>query len=157
MTGAGISAEGGLKSFRDSGGLWEGYRVEEVATPEAWAANPKLVFDFYNERKRQLHEVEPNDAHRALAKLEGHFDVSIITQNVDNLHERGGSTNVLHLYGELDSARSTVNPDKAYHLEGKDIDLGESVPAMVEATAIAEAADILIVVGTSLARKTHPM
>lgn len=168
LSGAGISAESGLKTFRDSGGLWEGHRVEEVATPEAWAMNPKLVLKFYNERRRQLFEVDPNAGHLALVELENQFDVTIITQNVDNLHERAGSSDVLHLHGELDFARSSKDPELVYELKGKDIELGdqcelgsqlrphivwfgESVPAITRAAEIAESADILIVVGTSLA------
>ncbi|MEO0510662.1 MAG: NAD-dependent deacylase [Verrucomicrobiota bacterium] len=167
LSGAGISAESGLKTFRDSGGLWEGHSIEEVATPEAWATNPRLVLDFYNARRQQLYTVEPNAAHKALAELESTHRVSIITQNVDNLHERAGSTHVLHLHGELDTARSTTNESLIYALEGKDITLGdhcelgsqlrpnivwfgEAVPAMEEAATITATADILIVVGTSL-------
>ena len=167
LSGAGISAESGLKTFRDAGGLWEGHSIEEVATPEAWAANPQLVLDFYNARRRQLCTVEPNAAHTALAELESTHRVSIVTQNVDNLHERGGSTSVLHLHGELDTARSSADESLTYPLEGKDIALGETcelgsqlrpnivwfgeaVPAMEEAAAITATADILIVVGTSL-------
>ena len=167
LSGAGISAESGLKTFRDANGLWEGHRVEDVATPEAWARNPRLVLDFYNQRRRQLYEVEPNAAHRALAALESSFKVTIITQNVDNLHERGGSSRVIHLHGELDTARSSADPDLIYPLNGRDIEadetaedgsplrpnivwFGEAVPAMEEAAAITANADILIVVGTSL-------
>lgn len=167
LSGAGISAESGLKTFRDAGGLWEGHRVEDVATPEAWQRNPQLVLDFYNQRRRQLYEVEPNPGHRAIAELEAHFRVSVLTQNVDNLHERAGSSNVVHLHGELDVARSTAHPNRLYPLEGRDIQLGdtcecgsqlrphivwfgEAVPEMERAMTIAETADILIVVGTSL-------
>jgi len=167
LSGAGISAESGLKTFREAGGLWEGHRVEDVATPEAWERDSQLVLDFYNQRRRQLYEVEPNAGHRAIAALEGQFSVSVLTQNVDNLHERAGSTRVLHIHGELDFARSTADPSRTYPLNGKDIKLGETcelgsqlrphvvwfgeaVPAMDEAMAIAETADILIVVGTSL-------
>lgn len=167
LSGAGISAESGLKTFRDAGGLWEGFRIEDVATPEAWQRDPQLVLDFYNMRRRQLFEVEPNAAHRALAELEHTHRTSIITQNVDNLHERAGSTNVLHLHGELDFARSSADESLIYELKGKDITLGdrcehgsqlrphivwfgESVPAMTQAEAIVRTADILIVVGTSL-------
>ncbi|WP_269525146.1 SIR2 family NAD-dependent protein deacylase [Coraliomargarita parva] len=167
LTGAGVSAESGLKTFRDAGGLWEGFRVEDVATPEAWKAHPQRVLDFYNMRRRQLYEVEPNPAHLALARLEQSFRVSIITQNVDNLHERAGSTQVLHLHGELDYARSTADETLVYPLEGKDIRMGdtcelgsqlrphivwfgEMVPAMETAASITSTADILIVIGTSL-------
>lgn len=167
LTGAGISAESGLKTFRDAGGLWEGYRIEDVATPEAWFDAPDLVLEFYNMRRRQLYEVEPNAAHRALAELEQHHDVHIITQNVDNLHERAGSSQVLHLHGELDFARSTEDESIRIELHGKDIELGdtcpkgsqlrphivwfgESVPMMTEAERIVRQADVLLVVGTSL-------
>lgn len=167
LSGAGISAESGLKTFRDANGLWEGHRVEDVATPEAWARNPRLVLDFYNQRRRQLYEVEPNAAHRALAALESSFKVTIISQNVDNLHERGGSSRVIHLHGELDTARSSADPDLIYPLNGRDIEadetaedgsplrpnivwFGEAVPAMETAAKILPTADILIVVGTSL-------
>jgi len=167
LSGAGMSAESGLKTFRDSGGLWEGHRVEDVATPEAWAADPQRVLDFYNLRRRQLYQAEPNAGHRALAELERTHRVSIITQNVDNLHERAGSTEVRHLHGELDVARSTANPTLLYPLEGRDIRLGdtcaegsqlrphvvwfgEMVPEMEPAAQIVATADILIVVGTSL-------
>ena len=167
LTGAGISAESGLKTFRDAGGLWEGYRIEDVATPEAWFDAPDLVLEFYNMRRRQLYEVEPNAAHRALAELEQHHDVHIITQNVDNLHERAGSSQVLHLHGELDTARSTDDESLLIELHGRDIELGdkcpkgsqlrphivwfgESVPMMTEAERIVRQADVLLVVGTSL-------
>ena len=167
LSGAGISAESGLKTFRDADGLWEGQRVEDAATPEAWASNPKLVLDFYNQRRKQLYEVAPNAAHCALAELESTHDVTIITQNVDNLHERGGSSRVLHLHGELDTARSSINPDLIYPLNGRDIEMnekaedgsplrpnivwfGEAVPAMEEAAHLLRSADTLIVVGTSL-------
>lgn len=167
LSGAGISAESGIKTFRDAEGLWEGHRVEDVATPEAWARNPALVLHFYNQRRRQLYEVEPNAGHFAIADLEARFRVSVLTQNVDNLHERAGSSNVVHLHGELDVARSTAAPNRLYTLEGQDIRLGdccelgsqlrphivwfgEAVPEMEHAMAIAETADILIVVGTSL-------
>jgi NAD-dependent deacetylase len=167
LSGAGMSAESGLKTFRDAGGLWEGHRVEDVATPEAWQRNLELVLDFYNKRRRQLYQVEPNPGHRAIAELEARFHVSVLTQNVDNLHERAGSSNVIHLHGELDVARSTADATLLYPLAGRDIRLGDScelgsqlrphivwfgeaVPEMERAMAIAETADILIVVGTSL-------
>ena len=109
LSGAGISAESGLKTFRDSDGLWENYRIEDVATPEAWAKNRKLVLDFYNERRRQVMKAKPNAAHVALAQLQNKFDVNIITQNIDDLHERAGSKNVLHLHGEIFKSRSSIN------------------------------------------------
>ena len=167
LTGAGISAESGLKTFRDSGGLWEGYEVAEVATPQAWAANPQLVLEFYNQRRKQAYEAEPNPGHLALAALETHFEVAIITQNIDALHERAGSTNVLHLHGEISKARSTVDSSLVYDLpswelkEGDTCEkgsqlrphivwFGEAVPMMEPAMAIASQADIFIVAGTSL-------
>lgn len=167
LTGAGISAESGIKTFRDSNGLWEEYRVEDVATYDAWLRDPKLVLDFYNQRRKQLDSVEPNAAHYALAKLEARYDVQIITQNVDNLHERGGSNKILHLHGELIKARSTVDEDLVYDITGKDINwgdncakgsqlrphivwFGEAVPNMMFANTMVNNADILIVVGTSL-------
>ena len=166
LTGAGISAESGIKTFRDSDGLWEGYNVMDVATPEGWHKNKALVLDFYNQRRRQLHEVKPNRGHEILAELEKDFDVHIITQNVDNLHEKAGSSNVLHLHGELLKVRSTKNPD--YILEwSEDLSIGdfdqngnqlrphivwfgETVPALEEAVAFAQQADIFAVIGTSL-------
>lgn len=167
LSGAGMSAESGLKTFRDAGGLWEGHRVEDVATPEAWERDPQLVLDFYNQRRRQLYQCGPHPGHRALATLEQCCRVSIVTQNVDNLHERAGSSSVLHLHGELDLARSTADSSLIYPLEGRDIALGdtcergsqlrphivwfgEAVPAMAAATAIVQTADVLIIVGTSL-------
>ena len=118
LTGAGISAESGIKTFRDSDGLWEEYHIEDVATPEAWERNPELVQEFYNERRRQLYKAEPNAGHRAIAEAERWIDVEVITQNVDNLHERAGSTHVLHLHGLLTQARSSRNPDLIYDIEG---------------------------------------
>ena len=167
LSGAGISAESGIKTFRDSDGLWENYRVEEVATPEAWRRDPLLVLEFYNQRRKQALSSDPNEAHRILADLQNHFDVQIITQNVDNLHERAGSKKVLHLHGELFKVRSTTNPELIYELDGWELkagDLcdegsqlrphivwfGEEVPAMVEALPMCEEADIFVVVGTSL-------
>jgi len=167
LTGAGVSAESGLSTFRDAGGLWEGYDVYEVASPQGWASNPEVVLRFYNERRRQLLNVKPNEAHTALAKLEEKYDVHIITQNVDNLHERAGSTNIIHLHGELTKARSTVSPYMTYEIGYKDINIGdvcekggqlrpnivwfgESVPLMSDAAHISATADIFIVVGTSL-------
>ena len=165
FTGAGMSAESGLKTFRDSDGLWENYAVEDVATPEAWHRNPALVLKFYNERREQVRSAKPNDAHLALSELEKKFRVSIITQNIDNLHERAGSSFVLHLHGEIIKARSSIN-DKIYNIK-TDIQLGdkceqnsqlrphivwfgEAVPSYVEAQVIVSQADILLVVGTSL-------
>lgn len=167
LTGAGISAESGLSTFRDNNGLWNNYKVEEVATPEAWESNMELVLEFYNQRRKQLHEVEPNAAHKALAKLESKYEVDIITQNIDDLHERGGSTRVLHLHGELKKVRSTLDPELIYDLEGWELkkgDLceqghqlrphvvwfGEPVPYILNAAELATQADILIVIGTSL-------
>ncbi len=166
LTGAGISAESGIKTFRDSDGLWEGHNVMDVATPEGWRKNQALVLDFYNQRRKQLHEVEPNLGHKVLADLEKYFEVYIITQNVDNLHEKGGSTNVLHLHGELFKVRSVK--DKNYILDWKtdlnktDVDVngfqlrphivwfGEDVPALEEALEITQNADFFAVIGTSL-------
>lgn len=166
LTGAGISAESGIKTFRDAGGLWEGHRVMDVATPEGWQKNPKLVLDFYNQRRRQLQEVQPNLGHQILSQLETDFEVYIITQNVDNLHEKAGSKNVLHLHGELLKVRSSKNKD--YILDWQDdlnlgdfdpkgnqmrphiVWFGEEVPALEKAINIVEKADILIIIGTSL-------
>ncbi|WP_339919839.1 NAD-dependent deacylase [uncultured Flavobacterium sp.] len=166
LTGAGISAESGIKTFRDSDGLWEGHNVQDVATPEGWNKNPALVLDFYNQRRKQLKEVQPNLGHQILAELEAHFDVFIITQNVDDLHERAGSKNVLHLHGELLKVRSTANPnyilDWTEDLNFDDLDnnnnqlrphivwFGEEVPALEEAILITETADYFAVIGTSL-------
>ncbi len=167
LTGAGMSAESGISTFRDSDGLWENHRVEDVASPEGWEKDPDLVLEFYNQRRKQLPEVEPNEAHKALARLEEKYIVNIVTQNVDNLHERGGSTNVLHLHGELMKARSTINPDYIVELDNwklKKGDLcpeggqlrphivwfGEAVPAMDEALPLVMDADIIMVIGTSL-------
>ncbi len=167
LTGAGISAESGLQTFRGADGLWEGHRIEDVATPEAWAANPALVLDFYNQRRRAVRASQPNAAHRALVDLERAYDVRVVTQNVDDLHERAGSTQVLHLHGEIMLARSTRDPSLIRHLGEADIQLGdlcergsqlrphivwfgELVPAMDEAVELVAEADILLVVGTSL-------
>lgn len=167
LTGAGISAESGLSTFRDNGGLWEQHSVYDVATPEAFERNPELVLRFYNERRRQLAEVEPNRAHRLLAELEKAYRVTIITQNVDNLHERGGSSRVLHLHGELTKARSTRNPSTVYDIDYRSIELGdtcehgsqlrphivwfgEEVPMIEVAAEVARTADHLLIVGTSL-------
>ena len=167
LTGAGISAESGIKTFRDQGGLWEEYDVMEVASYEGWLKNKELVLRFYNERRQQLKTVKPNNGHIALAALEKHFKVSIITQNVDNLHERAGSKNILHLHGELTKARSTKDNDYIIDIKYKNIAIGdkcpkggqirphivwfgEAVPAMAEAVEIAARADIFVVIGTSL-------
>lgn len=167
LSGAGISAESGIKTFRDSGGLWENHRIEDVATPEGWKRDPELVLTFYNERRRQGLTAQPNAGHLALVALEKYFEVHIITQNVDNLHEKAGSTHVLHLHGELYKARSTKNPDLIYEIEGWELKkgdvcelgsqlrphivwFGEAVPAMDEAVEITHQADIFVVVGTSL-------
>ena len=166
LTGAGISAESGIKTFRDSDGLWEGHNVNDVATPEGWHKNPALVLDFYNQRRKQLKEVQPNLGHIILAELENYFDVFIITQNVDDLHERAGSSNVLHLHGELLKVRSTKNPN--YILDWQDdlnfgdfdenenqlrpniVWFGEEVPALEEALTLTQSADYFAVIGTSL-------
>ncbi|QDH80265.1 NAD-dependent deacylase [Echinicola soli] len=167
LTGAGISAESGIKTFRDSNGLWEGHDVMEVATPEGWRKNKKLVLDFYNQRRKQSLEVEPNGAHYGLAALEKDFDVTIVTQNVDNLHERAGSSNVIHLHGELSKAQSTLDPALVYELDHWEIKLGdkcekgsqlrpfivwfgEMVPMMKSAAIAAQEADIFAVIGTSM-------
>lgn len=167
MTGAGMSAESGIKTFRESGGLWEEYDVTEVATPMAWWKNQELVLRFYNERRGQLEKAKPNDGHKRLAELEKHFKVTIITQNVDNLHERAGSTNVLHLHGELTKARSTADPSLIYEIGYREILkgdkcekgsqlrphivwFGEDVPMMDEAVKLTSEADIFVVVGSSL-------
>ena len=166
LTGAGISAESGIRTFRDSDGLWENHRIEDVATPEGWAKNPALVLDFYNQRRAQLFEVKPNAGHEALAELEKNFDVDIVTQNVDDLHERAGSSRVLHLHGELRKVRSTRHPDLIYNWD-KDLKMGdvcergaqlrphivwfgEAVPMLEPAAELASEADIFIIVGTSL-------
>lgn len=166
LTGAGISAESGLKTFRDSDGLWEGYNVYEVATPRGFAANPKLVLDFYNMRRRDVANAKPNAAHIGLAELENDFDVQIITQNVDDLHERAGSKQVLHLHGEIFKMRSVKNASVTYEILG-DIQVGdmaedgsqlrpfivwfeEEVPLLPTAIQIVQTADILVIIGTSL-------
>jgi len=166
LTGAGISAESGLKTFRDSDGLWEGYDVTEVATPRAWRRDPRLVLEFYNMRRRDALKAAPNAAHLGLAVLEKDFDVQIITQNIDDLHERAGSTRVMHLHGEIFKMRSEVNEELVYDIR-EDIHLGhtaddgaqlrphivwfeEPVPMIIEAVPLVRAADIFVVVGTSL-------
>lgn len=166
LTGAGISAESGIKTFRDSDGLWENHRIEDVATPEGWARNPELVLEFYNQRRSQLLGVQPNDGHHALAELEKKHEVHVITQNVDDLHERAGSTRVTHLHGELRKVRSTRYPDLIYTWD-KDLIMGdkcergaqlrphivwfgEAVPMLEPAAELAAEAEIFIIVGTSL-------
>ncbi|HDO06724.1 MAG TPA: NAD-dependent deacylase, partial [Bacteroidetes bacterium] len=125
LTGAGMSAESGISTFRDSNGLWQNHRIEEVASPEAWARNPEMVMKFYNQRRKQLFEVDPNAGHHALVRLEAKYDVRIITQNVDDLHERAGSSKVLHLHGELKKVRSTIDPDLIYELDHWELKLGD--------------------------------
>ncbi|WP_424961877.1 SIR2 family NAD-dependent protein deacylase [Ekhidna sp.] len=167
LTGAGISAESGLKTFRDSGGLWEGHDVTKVATPEAWRKDRALVLEFYNQRRKQALSVVPNPGHFALAELEEHFNVVVITQNIDALHEKAGSTNVLHLHGEISKVRSTLDPELIYELDGWELKegdkcakgsqlrphivwFGEPVPMMEPAMQEALSADIFLVAGTSL-------
>ena len=167
LSGAGMSQESGLKTFREMGGLWESYDVEDVASIAGWYRNPDLVMDFYNQRRKQLFEAEPNAGHYGIAELEKWFDVNIITQNVDDLHERAGSTQVLHLHGELRKVRSTVDSDLVYTLDGWELKIGdkcekgsqlrphivwfgEAVPAFYDAIPIVEKADILVVIGTSM-------
>jgi NAD-dependent deacetylase len=167
LTGAGMSSESGIKTFRDSGGLWEEYDVSEVATPQAWKKNRDLVLRFYNERRRQLAASKPNKGHLGLAELEKHFDVQIITQNIDDLHERAGSTKIIHLHGELTKARSTADPSLLYEIGYKDINpgdscekgsqlrphivwFGEEVPMMDQAATLTADADIFVVVGSSM-------
>jgi len=167
FTGAGISAESGLKTFRGEDGLWEGYRIEDVATPEAWRANPERVQHFYNLRRKSVLEAEPNAAHLALVELEKRYQVTIITQNIDDLHERAGSSKVLHLHGLITKSQSSINPNLVYPVAGSEISMGElcelrsqlrphvvwfgePVPAMTEATKICRQASIFIVIGTSL-------
>ncbi|MES2702352.1 MAG: Sir2 family NAD-dependent protein deacetylase [Bacteroidota bacterium] len=167
LTGAGISAESGLRTFRDSDGLWEGYNVEDVATPRAWRKDMELVLRFYNERRRDVMAAQPNAAHLALAQLEQHYDVHIVTQNIDDLHERAGSTKVLHLHGEIMKMRSETDENRLYPITG-DITVGqcaadggqfrphvvwfeEPVPMIEEAVPVMHDADIFILIGTSLA------
>lgn len=167
LTGAGMSADSGLKTFRDSDGLWEGHDVREVATPQAWKRDKELVLEFYNQRRVQAQSVEPNEGHKALARLEEEYDVTIITQNVDALHERAGSKQVVHLHGQLSKVRSEKDPTLIYDIGGDTIELGdtaedgaqlrphvvwfgEPVPNMRKAADIVPEADILIVIGTSL-------
>ncbi len=166
LTGAGISAESGIKTFREAGGLWEDHDVMEVASPQGWAKDPKLVLNFYNERRRQLKEVQPNAAHKALAELEKKYQVVIITQNVDDLHERGGSNHIIHLHGELNKIRSIMDDTVVYDCEG-DINVGdkcpngyqlrphivwfgEMVPMLEQAAKETLTADVVLIVGTSM-------
>ncbi len=168
LTGAGVSAESGISTFRDSDGLWEHYRVEDVATYDAYQRNPQLVLDFYNQRRRELFKAEPNEAHRQLVRLEEKYDVHIVTQNIDNLHERAGSSHVLHLHGELTKGRSDRDEnliveigDREIHLGDKAPDgaqlrphivwFGEAVPNIEPAAELCEQADYFIVIGTSMA------
>ena len=167
LTGAGISAESGIPTFRDADGLWEGHDVNEVATPEGCARNPKLVLEFYNQRRKKALEVKPNRGHEILAELQSNYDVTVVTQNVDNLHERAGSTSVLHLHGELNKSQSTLDPKLVYPMDGWEIKegdqcekgsqlrpfivwFGEAVPMMVPAMRIAAQADFFLVLGTSM-------
>jgi NAD-dependent deacetylase len=167
LTGAGVSAESGIKTFRDNDGLWENHDVMEVASAAGWKNNPALILDFYNQRRKQLATTQPNEAHKILAELEEHFDVHIVTQNVDNLHERAGSTNVLHLHGELTKARSVWNEERIYDIGYEDIRMGqlaedggqlrphivwfgESVPLIMEAEKLTWSADFFAAIGTSL-------
>lgn len=172
LTGAGMSAESGISTFRDSGGLWEQYPVEQVATPEGYRANPKLVIDFYNARRKELLRVKPNKGHELIASLEPYFDVTVITQNVDNLHERAGSTRVIHLHGELTKVTSSREPDNPAYIrelkpEEYDVKMGElapdgsqlrpfivwfgeAVPMIETAIDYAEQSDIFVIIGTSL-------
>lgn len=168
FTGAGISAESGIKTFRDSGGLWEEFDINDVATPQAWEKNQSLVLDFYNKRRKQVLNSKPNAAHSALVDLEKKYDVHIITQNIDDLHERAGSKKVLHLHGEITKSRSTIDSSLIYKIKGEEIKLGEKcekgsqlrphivwfgeiVPQMEYANLLAEKADLFMVVGTSMA------
>lgn len=167
LTGAGISAESGIRTFRDSGGLWEGYSVEEVASPEGWRSNYELVLEFYNARRKNVRDAKPNKAHFGLAHLEENYNVTIITQNIDDLHERAGSSRVVHLHGEIFKAQSTINPNLIIDLGDKDINrgdqcelgsqlrpfivwFGEAVPKIDEASNLVSKADILIIIGTSM-------
>lgn len=168
LTGAGISAESGLKTFRDSDGLWEGYHIHDVATPEAWERNPELVQEFYNERRRQVLAAQPNQAHQILAELEKNFDIEIITQNIDDLHERAGSTKVTHLHGIITKSQSDRKSNLTYQINGSEINMGdlcelgsqlrphvvwfgEAVPMIEVAADICQQADVFVLIGTSLA------
>ncbi|MDH4089331.1 MAG: NAD-dependent deacylase [Cyclobacteriaceae bacterium] len=167
LSGAGISAESGIPTFRDADGLWEGYDVMDVATPEGWQRNPARVLEFYNQRRKRALEVKPNRGHEVLAELEKHFDVTIVTQNVDNLHERAGSTHVIHLHGSLFESRSSIDESLVYPIDGWELNLGERcakgsqlrpnivwfgemVPLMDVAAQLASSADVFVVVGTSM-------
>ena len=167
FTGAGISAESGIKTFRDSGGLWEEHNINDVATPEAWEKNPELVLDFYNQRRKQVIKASPNAAHLALVELEKKYQVQVITQNVDDLHERAGSKKVLHLHGEISKSRSSIDPNLIYTIKKEELKMGElcgkgsqlrphivwfgeKVPNMEMASFIAGQADLFIVIGSSL-------
>jgi len=167
LTGAGISAESGLKTFRDAGGLWEGHNVYDVATPEAWQRNPELVQQFYNERRKSVLDASPNEAHLSLVKLAAGYNVSIITQNIDDLHERAGSTDILHLHGIITKSQSNKNAELTYDIEGWELKMGEfcelgtqlrphvvwfgeSVPMIERAANLCQVADIFIIIGTSL-------
>lgn len=167
LTGAGVSAESGIRTFRDSGGLWEGHDVMAVASPEGWRKNPELVMDFYNQRRKQALDAQPNEAHMELARLEQDYEVLIITQNVDNLHEKAGSSNVMHLHGELFKCRSSIDESLVYEMDGWELKMGdtcekgsqlrphivwfgEMVPMIEPAAAESMTADIFMVVGTSL-------
>ncbi|MBC7757681.1 MAG: NAD-dependent deacylase [Phormidesmis sp. FL-bin-119] len=167
LTGAGISAESGLKTFRDAGGLWEGHNVYDVATPEAWQRNPELVQQFYNERRKSVLSALPNEGHLALVKLEAGYDVTVITQNIDDLHERAGSSDILHLHGIITKSQSNKNAELTYDIEGWELKMGEfcelgtqlrphvvwfgeSVPMIERAANLCQVADIFIIIGTSL-------
>lgn len=167
FSGAGISAESGIRTFRDAGGLWEQYRIEDVATPQAWKKNQDLVLEFYNQRRKQVLEAEPNEAHKLFADLQNKFDVHIVTQNVDDLHERAGSQSVLHLHGEIMKARSSKDPSLVYPIKGHELNkgdlcekgsqlrphivwFGELVTEMEKANYLAAASDLFVVIGTSL-------
>ena len=167
FSGAGISAESGLKTFRDNDGLWENYNISEVATPEAWKKNPKKVLDFYNLRRKQVIDATPNTSHLTIVELEKKYHVEIITQNIDDLHERAGSKNILHLHGEILKSREVGNEEEKYHIEGFELNFGdtcknnhqlrpdvvwfgEAVPNMMRAIEICETAEIFIIIGTSL-------
>jgi NAD-dependent deacetylase len=167
LTGAGISAESGIPTFRDADGLWEGHDVNEVATPEGWERNPQLVLDFYNQRRKKALEVKPNRGHEILAELQSHFDLTVVTQNVDNLHEQAGSKNVIHLHGSLFESRSSDDPTLIYPIDGWELKwgdvcgkgsqlrpnivwFGELVPMIEVAARVCTKADVFLVVGTSM-------
>jgi len=167
LSGAGVSAESGISTFRDAGGLWEGYDVTKVASPQGWKEDKELVLEFYNQRRRQIIKAEPNSAHTALAALENNFDVTVITQNIDDLHERGGSSQIIHLHGEIKKSRSTLDNNLVYDIEGSELCLwdkcekgsqlrphivwfGEAVPMIEEAITYCLQAEIFVVIGTSM-------